>query len=89
MVSTPTATKLAPGKTFFRHRRVDRQKSGRFPRRANAPDALLDHPLHVRVTGIVRVAQRGGEIRRTDKHPVNAVHLENSVGFSSAVRLST
>jgi hypothetical protein len=31
------------------------------------------------MAGIVRVTQRGGEIRRTDKHPVNAVHLENRV----------
>ena len=31
------------------------------------------------MAGIVRVTQRGGEIRRTDKHPVNAVHLKNRV----------
>lgn len=79
MVSTPTATKLAPRQDIFCHRRVDCQKSGRFPRRANAPDALLDHLLHVTMSGIVRVTQRGGEIRRTDKHPVNAVHLKNRV----------
>jgi hypothetical protein len=41
------------------------------------------------MTGVIRVAQRGGEVRRADKHAVNALHFEDRIQIISAVRLST
>lgn len=73
----------------MRHLRIDGKESGRLTRRANAADALFNNPLHFRMTSVIRVAQRGRQVRRADKHAVNALHFKDRIQIIEAVLLST
>ena len=63
----------------MRHLWIDGQESGRLSRRANAADALFNNPLHFRMTGVIRVAQRGRQVRRADKDAVNPLDFKDRI----------